>query len=994
VTEAGKTERLLDQSARCALYAALLYAAVASGAYRDWSLAVVQLLTLLALLGWLFLMLAERRLTWRRTSLDLPLALLGALVLLQLALGNGPLTTWALAPPPGNPALPVELPAPLLTIGTISPAQTDQSLLLLLTYAGVYVLVVNLVRARLQLARLVRTLLLFGGLLAFLGLLDYLAGEAWLIRWRDYPFTRGRLSGTFVNPDHFAAWLAMLVCLGLGYLAARRRAEGRGLSFSAILRSREVREHALRRYLPFISVAVMALALVFTLSRGGLLSLLFALFVLLGLLRGIGRIRWSLAVVGALLAVTLAYGTWIGLAPLLERLGAAGVGFEDRWVQYRSTVPMLRDFPLLGVGLGAYKDIYYRYQPIVHNPGKVYYPYAHNDLLQFAVETGLAGTMLLLFAMWRVARDLIGAHVLGRGRCPVGGGEGEGARRNDPFSLGVALGALGGVVALVAHSGAEFAARIPANGFLGAALLGIATVALHTRFTPAGDRALTTAKELELGPGRAIPAVGGVLAVALAGLVAVTLIRPARVEAKREESRSTSSLASLAEAVRLDPRNPRTLAARAAMRLQTSMSLVWYPDRAAEARSLIEGAVSDLRGALTLTPTDPFLHERLASTYGARAFFDRDAADVSRALAHFNRSLALAPENPFLYRSLSHFALTQRESLLDIGLRAGAAAVQRDPGLLTGLVDRYVHMGLADTQWLALVPGSPVARLRLALLLEARGLPSPATRLSRGAIELGPPPQDEPVYRWLLARLLLAQGDHQGALREAEAALDRDQGNPELHLTRGDVLKATGDPGALDAYRTAVGLAEQRTGQRAAGPFLPFMLADLSTRSLIAERTGAGTGKYRKALASHLTERKLWEQAIREWEVVLAEEPQDAAAHFSLGLALDGVGAAGRALEEYRTAVALDGGPSRFRERLARRLWETEQYYQAMAHWRAIVAQEPRNVDARLSLARAYAKIGDRIESFREYLRILEIQPGHAAARAEISRIRGRPSGN
>jgi len=45
----------------------------------------------------------------------------------------------------------------------------------------------------------------------------------------------------------------------------------------------------------------------------------------------------------------------------------------------------------LGVGLGAYREIYFRYQPLAYAPHEVYYPYAHNDVLQFVIETGVLG---------------------------------------------------------------------------------------------------------------------------------------------------------------------------------------------------------------------------------------------------------------------------------------------------------------------------------------------------------------------------------------------------------------------------------------------------------------------------------------------------------------------------------------------------------------------------------------------------------------------------
>ena len=177
--------RALHCSSLGALYALLLWAPLASGAYRGWPLAITQLLTLAGLLFWILAMVTRRHFEWRRTALDLPLAGLIGVVLIQLALGNAPLVRWALAPPPAAPAA---FPPRFLTVGTVAPAQTARSFLLLLTYVGVYVLVVNLVRSRRELERLLRVLLLVGSLTAFLGLLDYLGGEAWLLRWRDHPF--------------------------------------------------------------------------------------------------------------------------------------------------------------------------------------------------------------------------------------------------------------------------------------------------------------------------------------------------------------------------------------------------------------------------------------------------------------------------------------------------------------------------------------------------------------------------------------------------------------------------------------------------------------------------------------------------------------------------------------------------------------------------------------------------------------------------------------
>jgi len=947
-------------------------------------------------------MLVERRLEWRCSAVDLPLALLITLVLVQLALGNRPLATWALASP-GPADSPLAPPSLFLALGTIAPSHTGRSLLLLLTYAGAYLLVVNLIRTRPQLDRLVSTLLIVGGILAFLGLLDYLGREAWLLRWRDTPPT-GRLSGTFANPDHFAAWLAILIFLGLGSLLARRRSGGADAPLLRILRSHEGRERVARRYLPFIALVAMAVALVFTLSRGGVLSFLLTTLMFLALLRGLGRIRWSLVVVGALFVVALAYGAWIGLEPLLARVWHAD--YAVRGVQWRTTLPMLRAFPLLGVGLGAYRDIYLRYQPAALAPGKVTYAYAHNDLLQLAVELGVIGTALVLFMAWRVGKDLVGAHLLGRATCPVGGGEEEGARRSDSFSVGLGIGAVGGVLALLVHSAFDFGARIPANGLVAATCLGIATVALHTRFQATGERLLarTRSVSLERHP-RAVVAISAMVIVLSLALVP-WIVRPPLVAARlqmaeRPGTDRATALRWVDAALTLDPRAERALALRGRLRLESALEtwnfgvtldgrvLPTSDERRQAGLVLVRGAAQDFRTAIAQVPSDSSLHDGLGRTSWVLALLDteRASAHLAAALAAFSRAVALAPENPYASRLLAAFAVPQGGQFTEIGLRAARDAVKRDPELLPDLVDRFLPLGLSGAQWVTMVPESALERADLGALLEDRGLPSEARYAYQHAIEIASAGQAS-LGRWMLARLLLRQERYREALGEVEVALARDPDNPELHLARAQTLAAVADPTALDAYRLAVLKAGVQAGQPAADQqpfgFLPPRGRALVSRALQEQ---SGPVRYHRALAQYLTDRRLWNQALAEWEAVLAEAPRDAEAHFSRGIVLDGLGTGDRALQAYRQAVALDGARSAFRLRLAQRLWETEQYYQALNEWRAVLGQDPGNIEARLGLARAHVKAGDRPAAVQEYLRILQMVPDQPDARRELARL-------
>jgi O-antigen ligase len=146
------------------------------------------------------------------------------------------------------------------------------------------------------------------------------------------------------------------------------------------------------------AVAVMAISIVVTSSRSGLLALVGSLCILAGWVvrRQPSRGRKTFAI-GYLLFVVIAAASWGRLDTVLARFETASE--DPRFAIWQDTITIIRDFPLTGTGLNTYGIAMLKYQT-VHDGFS--YTEAHNDYLQLGAEGGLllgipAFLTLLLF---------------------------------------------------------------------------------------------------------------------------------------------------------------------------------------------------------------------------------------------------------------------------------------------------------------------------------------------------------------------------------------------------------------------------------------------------------------------------------------------------------------------------------------------------------------------------------------------------------------------
>lgn len=214
----------------------------------------------------------------------------------------------------------------------------------------------------------------------------------------------GALPGTdgAVNPNALAGAALFLlpllmslvrIAFGFGY---GQRVEG--LSVRRLL--------ALRLIVVALFIAT-SLVLVLAQSRTAWVALAVTLLVLLA--RAHRRVRWALA------AVALATGLVIvavGPTAVAERLWRTeqtptpGTGFElsvgDRSELWSRGISGVRDFPLAGMGLNAFRRLVQPLYPLFTEPPDADVAHAHNVFLQTALDIGLPGLIayvaLLLIA--------------------------------------------------------------------------------------------------------------------------------------------------------------------------------------------------------------------------------------------------------------------------------------------------------------------------------------------------------------------------------------------------------------------------------------------------------------------------------------------------------------------------------------------------------------------------------------------------------------------
>ncbi len=367
------------------LVAIVLFSPLFRAALPIWAITSVYLILLVTLASWLVRIKEDRGFSFTRTSLDLPILFFILFASLSL-------------------------------IRSINIHHSISALYRLISYALIYFLVVNNIKSKLEIKKLIQSILEVSVFVALYGLIEF------FIHNFTPPFS------TFPNLNIFASFLLIPFSLASGILLfGKERGGGKRIALG-------------------VMIILFLLAIITTRSRGAFLSL--ALIVtFLGYLKSK---RYALITLALVILLFSLFPTPVN-SPLMRLIT---VGGKDPYAYtrisiWKSALSIIKDHLFLGTGLGTFKDAFPGYsfpvEGVFARFGKKA-SFAHNEYLQIASEMGIfaLGIFLwLLSAFFKKAKEIL-KNLQGK------------------EEYGLVIGLVAGIIGVLIHSLVDFPLHAPA----------------------------------------------------------------------------------------------------------------------------------------------------------------------------------------------------------------------------------------------------------------------------------------------------------------------------------------------------------------------------------------------------------------------------------------------------------------------------------------------------------------------------------------------------
>ena len=412
------SSRSLDWTLVGCLCLLLAFGPLAFGAVQEWAVCTLEVGAAVCMIIWAAGKLVSGRLDLRRSALFLPIVLFAALVGLQLV--SGRTAYWFI---------------------------TWRTALMWSAYGMIFFVTTQALYRTAQIRIFAFFFVAFGFLVALFSIVQQFTWNGnlyWVMPNRQ----AGWVYGPYVDHAHYAGLMEMLVPIPLVFAMMSCW-------------------HKLLRVLFGFAAVLMASTIFFSQSLGGIVAFgaqLVFLAIIVGVRQHSRRQLLLLIVMTALLALWLLMLSPGGISETMVRLQdpLGKAGGSDRVRIVKDSLRMIATRPALGWGLGTFPLVYPSFRTFYTN---FFVNAAHNDYIQIAVETGIAGFALVccfIVMFYRVSLQRI-------------------ANWRTDIRSAATLAAIVGVTGILIHSLSDFNLQIAANAALFFALTAVATGNFHRR---------------------------------------------------------------------------------------------------------------------------------------------------------------------------------------------------------------------------------------------------------------------------------------------------------------------------------------------------------------------------------------------------------------------------------------------------------------------------------------------------------------------------------
>ena len=240
---------------------------------------------------------------------------------------------------------------------SLTPADTRTALITIVAYSLLFVITVQRIRSVNDAERMLRWVAGISVAMAVFGLAQYLTANGKYFWYLEHyqSETDAVPLGAFPNRNHFAQFLALgCAPLFVYVLSLLNQKTPRSFGFDRRSGASSRSEVSLRIGIGIVALAIVAITLLFSLSRGGMVALATSIVVCLAAL------YYKRAVRGRTAAVIASVGILIGGIVTIHGFDRITTRMDDwestgRREIWATNAKVLSDFPIFGTGIGSHR---------------------------------------------------------------------------------------------------------------------------------------------------------------------------------------------------------------------------------------------------------------------------------------------------------------------------------------------------------------------------------------------------------------------------------------------------------------------------------------------------------------------------------------------------------------------------------------------------------------------------------------------------------------